>query len=151
MHIYMHTFKYPDNTHTHTCTCRCKHTIVPTTDTNAHIYIHIDEHTCICTVTYIYIHIGTKTHGYLHTFKPTYLFFSLFIVTIVSSPREMAWKLRMQTFFQRTGVRFLEPTGKLTTTCNSSYRNLRSLASKALANTSTDPHIYTPKINKWNF
>lgn len=95
----MHTFKYPDNTHTHKCTCRCKHTIVSTTDTDAHIYIHIDEHTCICTVTYIYIHIGTKTHRYLHTFKQTYLFFSLFIVTIVSSPREMAWKLRMQTVF----------------------------------------------------
>ena len=106
--IFICTHLNIQTTHTHTCRCRCKHTIVPTTDTDAHIYIHIDEHTCIYTLTYIHTHththIGTHTHRVLHTFKPTYLFFSLFIVTIVSSPREIAWKLQRKLFFQRTGV-----------------------------------------------
>lgn len=93
MHIYIHTFKYPDNTHTYIQmqTHNCAH------NTDAHIYIHIDEHMHIHS--HIHIHIGTKTHRYLHTFKPTYLFFLLLIVMIVSSPGEMTWKLRMHTVF----------------------------------------------------
>lgn len=97
MHIHIHTFKYPDNTHTYMHvqiqTHNCAH--------NRHrcTYIHTYRWTHMHIHSHIHIHIGTKTHRYLHTFQPTYLFFLLLIVTIASSPGEMAWKLRMHTVF----------------------------------------------------